>query len=260
MWTRKLLITKARALAIHLGLSLLIFLPFLYLIWFEWFPPPMFFTDGGWQGLRIMLLVDLVIGPSLTFLIYNPAKTRGQIRFDFGCIAIVQALALAYGCYSVESKRILAVAFSEGAFHANPKDVYADQLIEPGLWDSLGDGPIYWVYSRKPKTADEASGVTAYAMMGGVPRAALAFLYEPLAAHLADLKPHAIDLEQAAATSPARAEEYRRFRARHADAGITFYRLEGYFAPAIVALDAQGRPVGWLREATGGAGASATPK
>ena len=51
--------TRYRAFAIHLGISLAIFTVLAYLVLAVWYPDLFFTTDGGWQGIRIIIAVDL---------------------------------------------------------------------------------------------------------------------------------------------------------------------------------------------------------
>lgn len=45
--------TKLRAFAIHLTASITIFLIFLGILFFVWYPAPYFEIDGGWAVLNI---------------------------------------------------------------------------------------------------------------------------------------------------------------------------------------------------------------
>ena len=42
---------------------MVIFIIIGYLILFHWYPDFFFASDGGWQGIRIIAFVDLVLGP-----------------------------------------------------------------------------------------------------------------------------------------------------------------------------------------------------
>lgn len=105
---------KFKALLIHLGISLLIFIPILYLILFHWYPQPLFSTDGGWKGVKIMAGVDLVLGPTLTFIVYKAGKPG--LKFDFTVIGIIQAAALSWGLWTVHNEHPVALVFSEYFF------------------------------------------------------------------------------------------------------------------------------------------------
>ena len=96
--------SKFKAAGIHLGISSIIFLILSYFIIFQWYPFPYFTADGGWQGIRIVALIDLVLGPLLTLIIFNHHKSRREIRFDLGTIALVQVCVLAWGIYTVHDE------------------------------------------------------------------------------------------------------------------------------------------------------------
>lgn len=247
MSKKTLLKSKVQATLIHLAISAAIFLPLLYLILFHWYPGPMFFTDGGWQGVKIMLLVDMVLGPSLTFLIFNPQKTRLAIGVDFSFIALVQAVALIYGVYSVERTSVMTVAFNDGIFNPVGKNHYKDQEIAEGGWDKFGGSPQYWVFVRQPK-GEEGAGVFAAAMINSTPIEALFFLYVPLAEHKEDVRKHALDMPKLAAVDANLKEKYERFAQQHRDSAkqLSYYRLTGFYGSAIVALDEQLQYVGFI--------------
>jgi len=107
-------LSTRKAFAIHLTLSLLIFssLVFVMLMW--WFPGELFFLDGGWQGLKIVALIDLVLGPMLTLVLYKPGKP--SLVFDMSCVAAFQLAALAYGFYATYHQRTVAVVFADRNF------------------------------------------------------------------------------------------------------------------------------------------------
>ena len=72
--------SRYRAAAIHLGLSALLFVALAYLVVFVWYPGFFFETDGGWEGIRIIAAVDLVVGPLLTLIVFKAGKPG--LRFD----------------------------------------------------------------------------------------------------------------------------------------------------------------------------------
>ena len=58
--------SRFSAFSIHFGISLLIFAALSAVILLVWYPGYFFELDGGWEGLRIIIGVDLVLGPLLT--------------------------------------------------------------------------------------------------------------------------------------------------------------------------------------------------
>jgi len=122
-----LLKSKFKAAGIHLGISSIIFLVLAYFIIFRWYPWPYFTADGGWQGIRIIALIDLVLGPLLTLIIFNPAKSLREIRFDLGAIGLLQISALIWGIYTVHSERTAAIVHWDGEFYTVSAKVYKEQ-------------------------------------------------------------------------------------------------------------------------------------
>ena len=99
-FTKPLLITKLKATAVHLSMSVAVFVYLAYQIYYNWYPEPYFSIDGGWQGIRLVGAVDLVLGPLITFLIFDLSKSRRAILFDLLIILVIQLGALAYGVHT----------------------------------------------------------------------------------------------------------------------------------------------------------------
>ena len=110
------LIAKNRyqAFSVHFLVSLLVVFNFAFLIFSQRYPEPFFSADGGWSILRIIILVDLVLGPCLTLIIYKPGK-KG-LKFDMSAIAVVQLVALIYGGSILYQERPIFLVFSVDRF------------------------------------------------------------------------------------------------------------------------------------------------
>lgn len=107
-------LSRAGALTLHLTISLLVFSSLVAMMLLFWFPGELFFIDGGWQGLKLVAMVDLVLGPALTLMLYKPGKPK--LVLDMSLIAGIQIVALAYGFYTTHQQRTLALVFAEGTF------------------------------------------------------------------------------------------------------------------------------------------------
>ena len=127
-FTRPLLITKLKATGIHLSLSIVVFLYLTYQIYYHWYPQPYFEVDGGWQGFRLIAAVDLVLGPLITFLIFDLSKSMRAIVFDLIIIAAVQFGALAYGVYTTYTQRPVAVVLIDDFVVSAIREQYKDSI------------------------------------------------------------------------------------------------------------------------------------
>lgn len=116
-----------QAFAIHLGISLAILAVLLYLLFYHWFPDYLFDTDGGWQALRVIAGVDIVLGPVLTLIAANPAKTTRELRRDFSLIGLIQAAALGGGIWLAWDNRPYAVFWFDGSFQSQPWSSFHDE-------------------------------------------------------------------------------------------------------------------------------------
>ena len=106
--------TRGVAFTIHLVLSLMIFSSLVAMMLIFWFPGDLFIMDGGWEGLKLVAMVDLILGPALTLILFKPGKPG--LKFDLSVIAVVQIAALSYGFYTTYHQRTVAVVFAENQF------------------------------------------------------------------------------------------------------------------------------------------------
>jgi len=116
--------TRFKAFLIHLGISAIVYAVLLYLLIFVWYPQPFFAADGGWQGIRIMTGIDLVLGPALTLIVFRPGK-RG-LKFDLSVIAALQLAALSWGVWTVYDQRTALVVYADRAFYSLSSPEIAD--------------------------------------------------------------------------------------------------------------------------------------
>lgn len=165
---RMTLAGRLRATGIHFAISLAIFAVAMYLILAHWYPGFHFNVDGGWQGTRIMVGVDLVLGPLLTLIIFNPLKARRLIAFDLTCIGLIQLAALVWGFYAIHSQRPVSVNFFEGEFHSITAEPIRMEEYELSILDGLSDRTPALVYVASPTTDNEVARAAMLEVMGGV--------------------------------------------------------------------------------------------
>jgi hypothetical protein len=161
MWTRAFVLSKLQATAIHLGLSAVAFCVVLYFIVVEWYPQPWFSLDGGWQGVRIMIVVDLVLGPALTFIIFNAAKSRRALLFDFTMIGLTQLGAFTWGVYAVHGQRPVAISYFDGGFYSFEERALRWQGRTVADLSQLDSRVPPLVFAEVPKTHQERVSTTA---------------------------------------------------------------------------------------------------
>src|SRR5215469_13939349 len=89
--------------------ALILVLGSLYLGWYRW---PGWYLSSVLHVVGIVVMVDLVLGPTLTLIVANPGKPRRELVRDISMIVTVQLAALIYGTVTLWGGRPLYYTFS----------------------------------------------------------------------------------------------------------------------------------------------------
>jgi hypothetical protein len=106
---------RFRAFLLHLSISAVVVGSVVTVVYLFWYPSPLLMLQGGATIIALLMAIDIVLGPSLTFIVYAPGKPN--LAFDLAIIACIQACALAYGVFVVYSERPVHIVFSYNQFH-----------------------------------------------------------------------------------------------------------------------------------------------
>lgn len=208
----------------HVLLSVAILGGLLCAMYFLWYPDGLFTLAGGWQGLRILAPIDLVLGPLLTLMFYRPGK-KGVVR-DLAMIGCVQIAALGYGLNAVYQQRPVALVFAEGEFLAvTPQDIDEANVMlrakdyEPVDPTSISQARPSVVVAKPVPPEEYSSYVTS--LFNNMPELALrSDRYETVEQHR--------DLLEAARVTPE----------QHGDLqSANWYRLKTKFGKGLVQVD-----------------------
>jgi len=136
------------AFAIHLLISLIILTVLLAVLVLWWFPNGLIYA-GGLEGLKILLGVDLVLGPLLTLVVYKHGKK--SLKFDLSVIAFLQLSCLVVGVWLIFTQRPVVQTLSDDAVHIiSAADAKENKLD----WRSLKGSTPKLVFSDIPKGDD----------------------------------------------------------------------------------------------------------
>lgn len=173
------------AFAIHFLASSCVFFLFLYFVLVWWYPEPYLSLEGGWFIIGMIVLVDVILGPTLTLIVFKPGK-KGLV-FDLSLIAAVQLCALVYGISVIYQERPQFLAFSVDRFViASSKDVEQGKFRYPALLHTSQHGPLP-VYAELPADPVEKTRLMQEVFAGKPDLDFRAEYYEPLQQHLPDL-------------------------------------------------------------------------
>jgi hypothetical protein len=194
--SKPLLITKLKATAVHLLMSVAVFIYLAYQIYYNWYPEPYFSVDGGWAGIRLIGAVDLVLGPLITFLIFDLGKSRRAILFDLITIAVIQLSALSYGIYSTYTQRPVAIVVIDQFVYSATMEQYAGTLESTSELQRYSDEKPPIIYSDFPLDREGIDEVQRIRIENKVLEIAQMHLYRPRTELLAALQKRQLAAEK----------------------------------------------------------------
>lgn len=146
-----------RASLFHLSISLVVATIAAALVFGLWFPYPYRELAGGRELFWIVMGVDVVCGPLLTLVLFNPLKSRRELFLDLGLVALVQIGALVYGLHTVAMARPIYLVWEVDRFKViSTADVVSTELKPElkGFHELPWSGPKI-IGLRSPKDASE---------------------------------------------------------------------------------------------------------
>ena len=133
--------SKLRAFLTHFGISATIVGVIFGVIFFLWYPTPYFRVGGASQIIKVLIGVDLVLGPLLTLIVYRPNKPR--LAFDMSVIVVIQLAALIYGTNVIYSERPYYAVFAVDRFEVlGAEEIDRSVLKDTALAEKPVLGPI----------------------------------------------------------------------------------------------------------------------
>lgn len=144
-------INRFQAFAIHILLSLLFFGIVFFLIVDVWYSGFFYETSGGDNAVRLIIGIDLILGPLLTLLVYDVKKA--SLKQDLQIILCLQLAALSAGVYTIWNSRPAAVVYHHPEFTTIYAGQPVYQRIKPLLETAQGRIPFLY-YRDKTGGAD----------------------------------------------------------------------------------------------------------
>jgi len=160
-------VSRLKAAAIHLAISLTLATTIGAILYFLWFPPPYFVAAGANRLMLVLMGVDIAIGPLLTLLAANPSKPKRLLKLDLSIIAALQALAFGYGIHVIAAARPIFVVAEADRFVLVSADEISDADLAQGSLPAFRKrswtGPV--LVGAAPPAGKEGSGAFAMQVM-----------------------------------------------------------------------------------------------
>ena len=236
---------KFRAAAIHLSISAGLFAVFLYLTLAIWYPGHFFSVDGGWEGLQIMAVVDLILGPSPTLIVFNPRKKRREIALDLALIGLFQLGALAWGAAMVYQQRPVAVVEYQGNFRSLTVDLLDTQHKTLSDLTPLGTSRPF-IHVNPPRDAEEQSKVFLSLLNDGLDPAFQFSAFSAFVPSYAQIRQYRVAIDDLVTKHPAIKNAVEAFSETNKGqiGEYDFYKFSGRYRDALVAFKQDGTIIG----------------
>jgi len=144
---------RAKAVAIHAVLSLCIAAMGSAVVFKIWFPGEIVDITDGTSLYWLVIMVDVICGPLLLLVIWNPKKPRKELIIDAAVIATIQLAALGYGIWTIYQIRPVHIVFEADRLrliNANEIDPL-DLANAPKRWKNLPLLGPQLISTRTPK-------------------------------------------------------------------------------------------------------------
>lgn len=202
--------TKERlnAAAIHLAASVLTALLAAALVFTVWYPYPYREISGGRELFQLLVVVDVLLGPMLTLVIFNRAKPWRELRRDLATVVLIQLAALGYGLWTVFVARPVHMVFEFDRFRiVHAIDVPTELLgkTPPGLNALPLTGPT--LLAVRPFRNSKEMMESTVAALQGIPLAARPDLWQSYASAVPEVLKAAKPVSMLKSRFPARAGE-----------------------------------------------------
>lgn len=136
---------RLRASGLHLLISAIIATIVTGTILFLWYPGQYADICRGIQLIWLVISVDIVLGPLLTFVAFDKKKKKAELLRDIVVVSILQVSGLIYGAHIVYVARPVAMVFEGSQFRmvtANDVDVSELPLAREDMRNLSLTGPV----------------------------------------------------------------------------------------------------------------------
>jgi hypothetical protein len=155
------LLSRLRAATLHLGLSAVVASLAALLVFVLWYPTPFRELSGGRELFFIVIAVDVILGPLITFAVFDRRKPRAELVRDLTVVVLLQLAALLYGLHAVAQARPAVVALEGSRLRVVRAIDLDDALLEKapaGLQTLSLTGPLF-VATRRPTDSERLESI-----------------------------------------------------------------------------------------------------
>lgn len=153
----KRLFPALKASLFHFLASLAVAAVTALLVFYVWYPWPLSEIQGGRELFWLVVSVDVICGPLLTMVLWNPAKPRRELIQDMAIVVVLQSAALIYGLYTVAIVRPVYIVYEVDRLRVVSASEIDSAHLPQALpeYRSLPWGGPRLISVRPPRDSDE---------------------------------------------------------------------------------------------------------
>lgn len=239
---------RARAAGVHLLISAVVAALAAVLVFGFWYPGAYRLLAGGQSLFVLLMSVDVVLGPLLTFAVFNLKKGWPHLRRDLTIIGVLQLAALLYGLHMVCLVRPVAMVFEVDRLRVIAAgDVHLPELpLARAEYRQLPlTGP--WLLGLRPAQDREERNSALFMGLNGIDVGQRPSFWRPYPESAADALAKARPLAVLLARYPQHAASLRqRLAELKVDAGKARFLPVMARGDWVAILDATGMPVEFI--------------
>ncbi len=227
---------KIKAFTIHLIISIVVTSIIAGVMIYFWYPLDYLDITSFKDIATLIIFIDLVIGPILTFVVFNPNKK--SLKFDLSIIAMIQVSALAYGTFILYQGHPVYLTYAKGSFTlinaqlARPQDAKYEEYRVSKLSSSN------LAYAELPNDATQRNELLNISFKGGADLEERVDLYKPYHEHIDEIISNTLDTTKLFSDKKSKSETelfIKKYGEKVND--FVFIPLEGSTGSSIVVLD-----------------------
>ncbi len=199
--------SRFKASLIHLCISALLVGTVIGMVYWIWYPAPTLEVVGAFPIIRLLVLVDLVIGPLLTMIVYVHGKPG--LKFDLTVIALLQIAALVYGSHRLYEERPEFLVFAIDRVEFVAARQVDESAIDFELTDAARFANLVQVFARLPESPAAHQRYLESIMAGQPDLERRAEFWEPWAAGADDIRKRIKPIDEIKASSTRESENIR---------------------------------------------------
>jgi hypothetical protein len=180
--------SRLSACGVHFMVSLVIATLAALLVFGLWYPNPYREISSGRELFLLLVTVDIILGPLITFAVFSKAKPRKELRRDLALVVVLQLAALGYGLWTVCMARPVHMVFEYDRFRiVHAVDVPEELLAQTpvGIVALPLTGPT--LLALRPFKSDREKIDATLSALQGVSLSSRPDLWQPYAAATADV-------------------------------------------------------------------------